>query len=129
MDPILEGVITGVVTAGVLGIIVGLWRKYREWRVRQLGDLMQRIIEHRNKGRHLVPDTVEWVCEARELEQEAIERAGRVSKASKRLIDSLGELKKFSVDQNVTDPNQQHWVNMLTTVISRIRDTLERHDK
>ena len=50
-------------------------------------------------------------------------------KASKRLIDSLGEFEEFPVDQNVTDPSQRHRVSQLTAVISRIRDTLERHDK
>jgi len=129
METILLGVVTGVVTAAVLGIIAGIWRQYREWRVKQLGDLMGEIIKHRNAGRHLVPDPAVWVQRAKELEREAERRADKVSTASGILIHWLGELEGFSVDANVQDPHQKHYVSLLTTVISRIRDTLGRHDQ
>jgi len=128
METITLGVVTGVATAFVLGIIAALWRRYRNWRVQQLGDIMAEIIRHRNTGRSLVPDPAEWVRRARELEAEAETRAGRVSSASQRLVRSLGEFKQFPVDPNVTDDDQRHWVSELTAVIARIRDTLGRHD-
>lgn len=129
MDTISLGVVTGVVTATVLGVIAGTWRKWREWRVKQLGDLMGEIIEHRNAGRHVVPDPDVWVERAYDLEQEAERKADKVSTASGILIHWLGELTEFGVDANVQDSRQKHYVNLLTTVISRIRDILGRHDQ
>jgi ascorbate-specific PTS system EIIC-type component UlaA len=37
-------IVGGIVAAVVLGFIACIWRKYREWRIKQLGDLMGRII-------------------------------------------------------------------------------------
>jgi len=128
MDALPLGVATGVATAAVLGLIGLGWRQYRESRVGQLGDLMGEIIKHRNTGRHKVPVPAEWVIKAKAFEQQAEEQAFKVSRASGILIRSLGELKRMSVDRNVTDPQQIKYVNLLTTVISRIRDTLGRHD-
>jgi hypothetical protein len=129
METFSLGLVTGVATAAVLGIIAWGWRKWREWRVKQLGDLMGVIIELRNAGRHLVPDPAAWVQRAKDLEQEAERRADKVSKASGILIHSLGELPDFSVDADVQDPHQMQYVRVLTLVISRIRDTLGRHDR
>ena len=129
MQAFLLSVVTGVATAAVLGVIAWLWRQWRERRVRQLGDLMGVIIEHRNAGRYVVPDSAAWVQKAKELEQEAERRADKVSKASAILIHSLGELPDIGVDMRVHDPEQRHYVSLLTAVISRIRDTLGRHDR
>jgi len=129
MDTVLLGVVTGVATAAVLGIIAGAWRKWRERRVKQLGDLMGEIIEHRNAGRHLVPDAAGWVQKAKDLEQVGERKAHKVSTASGILIHRLGEFPEFGVDANVQDPHQKHYVSLLTAVISRIRDTLGRHDR
>lgn len=122
-------ILGGIVAAIVLGIIAWVWRQYREWRVKQLGDLMGRIIEHRNAGIRSVPDPTVWVQKAKELEQEAIEKASKVSTASGTLINWLGEFPVLDVDAKVKDPNQKHYVSLLTAVISRIRNTLERHDQ
>jgi hypothetical protein len=129
MDAILLGVVTGVATAAVLGIIAGAWRNWREGRVKQLGDLMGEIIDHRNAGRHVVPDPAVWVQKAKDFEQEAERKAHKVSTASGILIHSLGEFPEFGVDATVQDPHQKHYVSQLTAVISRIRDTLGRHDR
>ena len=129
METILPGIITGVATAIVLGIIAGLWRKYREWRVRQLGDVMAEIIKHRNRGRRVVSDPDKWVKEAKQLEKESEKQSKKVSSASAILIKSLGDLETKSVDKQVKDPDQIKYVNILTTVISRMRDTFGRHDK
>jgi hypothetical protein len=129
MESIFSGVITGIATAALLGIMALGWRKWREWRVKQLGDLMGLIIEHRNAGRHPVPDPSVWVQKAKELEQEAERKAGTVSAASGLLIHWLGEFPEISVDAKVKDPDQKHYVSLLTAVISRIRDTLGRHDR
>jgi hypothetical protein len=90
---------------------------------------MQDIIEHRNQGLHLVPDPAAWVAKAKALEEEAERRADKVSKASGIMIHSLGEFPTFPVDRDVRDPQQKHYVSLLTAVISRIRDTLARHDR
>ena len=129
MDTTLLGVVTGVATAAVLGIIGWGWRKWREARVKELGDLMGVIIEHRNAGRRPVPDPVVWVQKAKELEKEAENTADRVSKASGILIHWLGEFPPLDVHPTVTDPDQKHYVSLLTAVISRIRDTMGRHDR
>jgi hypothetical protein len=122
-------IVGGVVAAIVLGFIAWVWRQYREWRVRQLGDLMGRIIEHRNAGSRPVPDPTVWVQKAKGLEQEAVEKAGKVSTASGILINWLGEFPILDIDAKVKDTNQKHYVSLLTAVISRIRDTLGRHDQ
>jgi hypothetical protein len=120
---LLANIVGGIVAAVVLGFIAWLWRQYREWRVRQLGDLMGRIIEHRNAGRHRVPDPKVWVQKAKELEEDAVKKAGKVSTASGILIEWLGEFPNFDVDAKVKNPDQKHYVSLLTAVISRIRDT------
>jgi hypothetical protein len=122
-------IVGGIVAAIVLGIIAWIWRQFREWRVKQLGDLMGRIIEHRNAGRHSVPDPTAWLQKAKELEQEAVKKAGKVSAASGLLIYWLGEFPSIDVDKKVKNPDQKHYVSLLTAVISRIRDTLARHDQ
>lgn len=129
MGTILLGVVTGVATAAVLGTIAWVWRFRSESRVKQLGDLMGEIIVHRNAGRHIVSDPAEWVEKAKGLEQAAEQKAYKVSAASGLLIHWLGELNQIGVDGNVQDQNQRHYVDILTTVISRIRDTLGRHDQ
>jgi len=129
MNPIAEGVVIGIATAAVLGIMAWLWRQGRERRVKQLADLMGTIIEHRNAGRRPVADPVAWVKRAKDLEQEAEQRASKVSAASAALIHWLGELNDIGVATNVQDRDQQQYILVLTTVISRIRDTLERHDQ
>lgn len=101
-------IVGGIVAAVVLGFIVCIWRKYREWRIKQLGDLMGRIIEHRNAGRHQVSDPIAWVQDAKKLEEEAAKKAGKVSTASRIFINWLGELPNFEVDAEVIDPNQKH---------------------
>jgi len=129
MENVLSGIVTGVATVAVIGIIAWLWRLLRERRVKQMADLMEVIIEHRNAGRHVVPEASEWVRRAKALEHEAEKRAGKVSKASGVLIHSLGEFPDFPVDSKVRDPDQRHYVSLLTAVISRMRDTLGRHDR
>jgi len=129
MEGILSGVVTGVATAALLGIMAGGWRKWRESRVKQLGELMAEIIEHRNSGRHPVPDPAAWVERARALEHQAERRADKVSKASGILVHSLGEFPRFPVARNVRNPDQRHYASLLTAVIARIRDTLGRHDR
>ena len=129
MQSILSGVVTGVATAAVLAAIGWLWRRYREWRVQRLVDMMDAIVEHRNAGRHVTPDPGAWVQRAKELEDEAERRARKISTASGALIHWLGELETMDVDNGVRDPEQMHYVNLLTTVISRIHDTLGRHDQ
>jgi hypothetical protein len=122
-------IVGGVAAAIFLGIIAWVWRQWRERRVRQLGDLMGRMIEHRNAGRHPVPDPEAWVKKAKELEQEAVKKAGKVSTASEILINWLGEFPNLDVDAEVKNPHQKQYVSLLTAVISRIRDTLGRHDR
>jgi hypothetical protein len=129
MDAITSGVISGIVTAVILGFITWCWRQYREWRIKQLGDLMGKIIEHRNSGRRKVSDPDDWVRRAIELEAEAKQRAYKVSRASGLLVNWLGEIPSFGVDKKVKNKAQIHYVNMLTAVIDRIRDTLKRHDR
>jgi hypothetical protein len=129
LSSIVTGIVTGVATAGVLGGIGYIWRKYREWRVQQLVDVMGTMIEHRNAGRHATADPGAWVRKAKELEAESEQRASKVSVASGALINWLGELETMDVDDDVRDPEQRHYVKLLTTVISRIRDTLGRHDR
>jgi hypothetical protein len=58
-------VVGGIVAAILLGIIALVWRQYAECRVRQLGDLMGRIIEYRNRGLRPVADPTAWVQKAR----------------------------------------------------------------
>lgn len=122
-------IVGGIVAAIFLGIIAGVWKQFREWRIKQLGDLMGRIIEHRNAGRHPVPDPIAWVQKAKELEQEAAKKASKVSAASGILINWLGEFPTMDVDEKVKNPSQKHYVSLLTAVISRIQDTLQRHDQ
>lgn len=122
-------IIGGIVAAIVLGIISWGWRHYREWRVKQLGEFMGRMIEHRNAGLHPVSDVTAWVQIAKSLEMEAIKKASKVSVASALLINWLGEVPVIEMDGKVTDTNQRHYVDILTEVISRIRVTLERHDR
>jgi len=126
---VLANIVGGIVAAIVLGIIAWVWRQYRECRVKQLGNLMGSIIEHRNTGRHPVPDATAWVQKAKDLEKDAVEKAGKVSAASGILIQWLGEFPNFDVDKGVINSNQRHYVSLLTAVISRIRDILERHDQ
>ena len=125
---VLTGVVTGVATAGVLGLIGLAWRTYREWRVRRLVDVMGQIVEHRNAGLRIAADPGAWVRKAKALEAEAERRAGQVSTASAALVHWPGDLETMDVDQGVRDPEQKHYVNLLTTVISRLRATLGRHD-
>jgi hypothetical protein len=77
----------------------------------------------------VVPDPAVWVQRAKDLEEEAERRADKVSTASGILLNRLGEFPGFGVDANVQDPHQEHYVSLLTAVISRIRDTLGRHDR
>ncbi len=97
--------------------------------MKQLGDLMGEIIEHRNAGCHVVPDPAAWVQKAKDLEQKAERKADKVSTASGILIHWLGEFPEIRVDANVQDPHQKHYVSLLTAVIARIRETLGRHDR
>ena len=129
LSVIVTGVVTGVATAAVLGLIGLIWRAYREWRVKRLVSVMGEIVEHRNAGLRAAADPGSWVLRAKELEAEAERRASQVSAASGALVHWLGELEKMDVDQSVRDPQQRHYVNLLTTVVSRIRDTLGRHDR
>ena len=126
---VLTGVVTGVATAAVLGLIGLIWRTYREWRVKRLVKVMGEIVEHRNAGLQAAANPGAWVLKAKQLEAEAERRASQVSTASGALVHWLGELEKMDVDQSVSDPEQRRYVNLLTTVVSRIRDTLGRHDR
>jgi len=128
-DDLLANIVGGVAAAVFLGIIAWVWRQVRERRVRQLGDLMGRIIVHRNAGCHPVLDPEAWVQKAKEFEQEAVKKAGKVSTASEILINWLGEFPNVDVDAKVINHYQIHYVSLLTAVISRIRDTLRRHDR
>lgn len=119
---IFLGVVTGVATAAVLGLIAGVWRFWREFRIKQLGDLMGKMIEHRNAGLQAGPDSAMWVRQAEELEQEAERKAKNVSASSWALIHMLDQS-----DPNVQDPKQQH-LDKLTAMISMMQDTLARHD-
>jgi hypothetical protein len=128
-QPIVLSVIEGIVTATILGIFGLIWRKYHQWRVKQLGELLQTIIEHRNIGAKVVTNAEIWINKAEELEREAVVRGNRVSSASGRLIQSLGQYPDFPVDKKVKNKRQKHFVSLLTEVINRIQDILKRHDK
>jgi len=120
---IFLGVVTGVATAAVLGIIAWVWMFWREWHVKQLGDLMGKIINHRDQGLQAGSDSATWVRQAEELEQEAEQKAKNVSASSGALIQLLGE-----ADAKDPDSKQQH-IDTLTAMISKMQDTLERHDR
>ena len=120
---IFLGVVTGVATAAVLGLIAWVWRFWREFRIKQLGDLMGKMIEHRNAGLQAGSDSALWVRQAEELEKEAERKAKNVSASSGALIQWPGE-----DEPNVQDSKQQH-IDKLTAMISMMQDTLARHDR
>ena len=84
---------------------------------------MGKMIEHRNQGLQAVSGSDTWVRQAEELEQEAMQKAKNVSASSGALIYWLSE-----ADANVQDSKQQH-LDKLTAMISKMQDTLERHDR
>ena len=120
---IFLGVVTGVATAAVLGLIAWVWRFWREFRIKQFGDLMGKMIEHRDQGLQAGSDSAAWVRQAEQLEQEAEQKAKNVSASSWALIHMLDQ-----ADPNTQDPKQQH-LDKLTAMISMMQETLERHDR
>ena len=89
---------------------------------------MGRIIEHRNIGRHVVVDLNGWIKKAQELEQEAVNKAKKVSASSALLIEWLGVFPEIDVDKGIPK-GQKTYVNILTAVEKRIQETLQRHDQ
>lgn len=115
-------IVGGIVAA--IAVAVLFWLKDRRKRriLDELAEILDRVIKHRIIGKNKTfTDVKEWIRQAEDIENEAIEKATELSPTAGALIASLDRL-------------VQPWNNklsrsvaILATVSTRIRELLERN--
>ncbi len=123
-----SNIVGGVVAAILFAVLVYLTDRRKDQRkhriLSELTEIMGRAIEHRNKGEsQTYADEQEWVRQAKKLEKQAVEKATELSTTAGSLVKWLDRTEQpWSADSEV-----EKYVSILSTVIRRIRELLERN--
>jgi len=117
---IVGGIASGLVTAGVLGLIAWLWRLRQQSILKELTGIMGRAIQHRNIATS--PNEAAWVARAKEIEEEAVAKARQFSPTAGSLVEWLDKIDPWTVGSE-----GERYVSIINMVIERIRELLERH--
>jgi len=116
-------IVGGVVTAGLIALIVYLWNRRRHKILRELTEIMGRTIQHRNIGEQKAfTDRDQWIQEAKSIQKEAVAKAGELSSTAESLVEWLDRVDPWSMEDEVNK-----YVSILSKVIERIRELLERN--
>ena len=84
---------------------------------------MGKAIKHRNIGEHRAfTDENEWIREAKSIEADAVAKANEHSSTAGSLVEWLDRVPPWDVNSEV-----EKYVSILSKVIERIRELLERN--
>lgn len=118
-----SNIVGGVITAGLIALIAYFWDRRRHRILKELTDIMGRAIEHRNAGEHgSFTDKGEWISEAKQIETEAVTKASELSSTAGSLVQWLDRVPAWNTSNQV-----ERYVSILSKVIERIRELLERN--
>jgi len=116
-------IIGGVVAAALIAFIAYLWERRKHKILKDLTDIMGRAIKHRNVGKQRAfTDQGKWIEEAKAIEAEAVKKASRLSSTAGSLVQWLDRVPPWSASSEV-----EKYVSILSKVIERIRELLERN--
>jgi hypothetical protein len=116
-------IVGGVVTAGLIALIAYLWNQRRHKILRELTVIMGKAIQHRNIGeRKTFTDQDQWVHEAKLIQVEAVSKARKLSSTAGSLVEWLDRVDPWNMNNEV-----EKYVSILSKVIERIRELLERN--
>lgn len=122
-DDLWANIVGGVVAAGVIALIAYLWNRRRHRILKELTKIMGKAIKHRNIGKQgPLPDEDKWIREAKAIESEAIAKAKNLSSTAGSLVEWLDNVDPWHVNSEV-----EKYVSILSKVIDRIRELLERN--
>lgn len=112
-------IVGGVIASLLLVLIYYLWNRGKQ---AKLIDIMERVIEHRNKGLNKkYDDADQWLMTAKQLENEAFEIAKKYSASAGAMIKSLGDVPPHDPSNMV-----EKYVAILSEVIIRLRRIIEK---
>ena len=118
-----SNIVGGVVAAALIGLAVYARDRRKHRILRELTEIMGRAISHRNIGeRQSYADENEWVRQAAAIEAEAVEKADELSTTAGSLVEWLDRVEPWDRTSEV-----DRSVKILSKVIERIRDLLERN--
>lgn len=116
-------ILGGVAAAALVALFVQLRDKRRHRILRELTAIMGDAIKHRNDGEaKTYADEDEWVRRAKEIESEAIAKANELSSTAGSLIQWLDRVEPWHVSSE-----RERYISILSKVIERIRELLERN--
>jgi len=116
-------IIGGVVAALLIALAAYLWDWRRHRILKELTVIMGRAIKHRNIGeQRALTDENEWIREAKLIEADSIAKANQLSSTAGSLVEWLDRVPPWVVTSEV-----EEYVSILSKVIKRIRELLERN--
>lgn len=118
-----ENVWGGVIAAILYAVIVAVLNLYRQYTLQVLIQIMGRAIRHRNNGkRGKFDNEEEWIRQAREIENDAVNTAKRLSATAGSLIEWLDR-----VPDRDGVGERELYIGILSKVIERITGLMEKH--
>lgn len=116
-------IVGGVVAALLFALMVFLWNLRKHIILKDLTVIMGRAIVHRNNGEgRTYNDKEKWIQQAKEIENEAIEKAKKLSSTAGALVEWLDRVPPWKGNDEV-----ERYVSILNKVIERIRELMERN--
>ncbi len=116
-------IVGGVVAALLFALMVFLWNLRKHKILKDLTEIMGRAIAHRNIGEeHAYKDKGKWIQQAKDIEDEAIAKAKKLSSTAASLVEWLDRIDPWKADDEV-----DRYVSILSKVIERIRELMERN--
>jgi hypothetical protein len=116
-------IVGGVVAALLFALLVFLWNLRKHKILKDLTEIMGRAIVHRNIGeKRAYTDKGIWIQQAKDIENEAIEKAKKLSSTAGALVEWLDRVPPWTGDDEV-----ERYVSILSKVIERIRELMERN--
>lgn len=118
-----ENVWGGVIAAMLYAVIVAVLNLYRQYTLQVLIQIMGRAIRHRNNGeRGKFDDEEEWVRQAKEIENDAVNTAKKLSATAGSLIEWLDR-----VPNKERSSEKDLYIGILSKVIERITGLMEKY--
>lgn len=120
---LLTNAVGGIFAAIGFGVIVYFWNSNKRKKLKELSLIMGEIIQHRNDGENNNYQNLSgWIQTAKYLEKKAIDKANEFTSIAGDLLNWLDRVEVYGLGDE-----KQRYIGILSVVISRIRELLERN--
>jgi len=117
-----ENIVGGIVAALFIYLFFHMIERRKNRIMNELIEIMGKAIVHRNSGESKTfSDEDEWIEEAKDITNEAVEKAKELSGTAGSLVEWLDRIDPWSSDSEL-----EKYVSILSKVVERIRGLMER---